>query len=82
VVEILGRALTQDEQKKISEITGKYQYRYVYDSMPIKSGEDCVRFLVDLVINHFRFVEGSSVVGGKPKLGVVTYKGERFQLLD
>lgn len=82
VVQILGRVLTQDEQAKINEIRDRYQYKYVYNSMPVQSGKDCVRFLVDLVINHFRFVEGTVIVGGKPKLGVVTYKGESFQLVD
>jgi hypothetical protein len=82
VERIVGRPFSADEQKEVADIIGRYQYRFVYDSMPIQSAISCVRFLVDMVISHFRFVQGDSVVGGKPKLGVVTYKGEKFQLLD
>ena len=79
---LLGRKLSEEEQQDVGRLVKTYQYRYVYSSMPIESGVQCVRFLVDLVINHFRFVDADSVVGGRPKLGIVTYRGESFQLLD
>jgi hypothetical protein len=57
--------------------------------MPIDQGTEYVRFLVDLTIKHFHFSSGfahqpftEKVVGGRSRLGVVTYKGEKFRILD
>ena len=82
IARVMGRQLSPAEQDDVNAIVKRHQYRYVYNSMPIQAGIQCVRFLVDLAINHFRFVEGDSIVGGTPKLGVVTYRGETFRLLD
>jgi hypothetical protein len=57
--------------------------------MPIEQGIEYVRFLVDLAIKHFHFSSGfahepftEKVVGGRSRLGVVTYRGEKFRILD
>ena len=79
---LLGRPFTEDEINGFAPIREKYGYRIMLDSMPIKAGVEYVRFLVQLVIQHYRFTSPHPVVGGKPKLGVVTYKEENFQILE
>jgi hypothetical protein len=41
-----------------------------------------VKFLVEMVVNHHRFAVGAPIVGGKARIGLVTYKGEKFQFID
>lgn len=79
---ILGRAYTEEEIDTVREIVGGYEYRIPFEAMPMREGIGHTRFLVELAINHHRFSEGAPVVGGKAKLGMVTYRGEHFQLLD
>jgi hypothetical protein len=89
VVGLLGRAFTPDEETQLTEIVDKYQYRVSFGSMPIAQGIEYVRFLVNLAIKHFHFSSGfghapftEKVVGGRARLGVVTYKGGTFKILD
>lgn len=82
VEKILGRPLTDQEATTFNDITSQHEYRLKTDSMPIQAGIDCARFLVSLVINHYRFASRDPIVGGKPKIGVVTYRAESFRLLD
>jgi len=79
---MLGRPITAAEQAEFAEIANRYEYRIPTDSMPIQVGIECARFLVSMVIGHYRFTERDPIVGGKAKIGVVTYKQESFQLLD
>jgi hypothetical protein len=79
---VLGRSLTQDEINNFAPIREKYAYRIMLDSMPIQTGVEYVRFLVQLVIQHYHFTSPHPVVGGRAKLGVVTYKEEYFKLLE
>lgn len=82
VVNILGRPLSPQEINEFGQIFGRYAYQFVYSSMPVNSGIRFVRHLVDMVIEHYRVVAEDSVVGGEPRIGVVTYKGERFRVLS
>jgi hypothetical protein len=79
---LLGRPLTQQESDGFAPIREKYCYRLMLDSMPIQAGIEYVRFLVQLVIQHYRFTSPHPVVGGRSKLGVVTYKEENFLILE
>jgi hypothetical protein len=79
---VIGRPLTQAEAQGFLDLFARYQYQFVYNSMPVGSGIRFVRNLVDLVIQHYRVVAEDSVVGGEPRIGVVTYKGERFRILS
>lgn len=79
---LLGRPLTKTETQRFQSIVEKYEYPIVFDSMPVEVGIGYVRFLVDLVIGHFRYTTGAELVGGKARIGVVTYKGEKFKILD
>jgi hypothetical protein len=86
---LLGREFTPAETDALAAIRGKYQYTVSFSSMPIEQGIEYVRFLVDLAIKHFHFSSGMShqpftekVVGGRSRLGLVTYKADRFRILD
>jgi len=86
---LLGRPLAPNEQAAIGDILQKYQYVMSFSSMPIEQGVEYVRFLVDLAIKHYHFSSGfahepwtEKIVGGRVRLGVVTYKGESFRILD
>lgn len=73
--------LTPVEQKTLADIVAKHEYQIPYVAMPIRDGIEHVRFLVNMVINHYRFATGAPVVGGKVNIGLVTYKGEQFKIL-
>lgn len=86
---LLGRPFTADERTAFNSVFEKYQYKVSFSSMPIEQGIEYVRFLVDLAIKHFHFSSGfahqpftEKVVGGRARLGVVTYKADRFRILD
>lgn len=82
IAEILGRPLTQEEIDRFTPIRDKHQYSIPVDYMPIQTGIEYVRFLVQLVIQHYRFTSTHAVVGGREKIGVVTYKEEKFKILE
>lgn len=77
-----GAAPSAKEQTDIRAILAKYEYQIPFAAMPLEEGVAHTRFLVELAINHHRYAFGAPVVGGKVKIGKVTYKGERFQILD
>lgn len=79
---IQGKPYKQEEIDEINNIVRKYEYQIPYGAMPIQEGIDHVRFLVELVINHHRYVIGAPIVGGDARLGMVTYRGEKFRILE
>lgn len=79
---IKGTPLTPAEIKTLQDVAQKHEYQIVFDAMPIKRGIEYVRFLVQLVISHHKFAVGAPIVGGSPRIGVVTYKGEGFKILE
>jgi hypothetical protein len=86
---LLARDFTAEEDNQLENIATKYQYKVSFASMPIDQGVEYVKFLVDLAIKHFHFSSGmehapftEKVVGGRARLGVVTYKGGSFKILD
>jgi hypothetical protein len=78
---LLGRELSQAEIDGLNALLAKHECQTKIDGMPIRAGIDYVRFLVNLTINHYRFAATHPIVGGRAKLGVVTYKQESFKLL-
>jgi hypothetical protein len=78
---IRGQKLTQQEEKNLADIIKGFEYAIPFSSMPLQEGVAYVRFFVEMVINHHRFAIGAPVVGGKACIGLVTYKGEKFQIL-
>jgi len=79
---LLGRELADVEKQEIVELVNKHEYPIPFAGMPMEEGVAHTRFLVELVINHHRYVAGAPIVGGKARIGKVTYKGEKFQILD
>jgi hypothetical protein len=73
--------LTSAENAALEGVIGKYEYPIPFMGMPIDEGLAYVKFLVEMVINHHQFSVGAPVVGGKAQVGLVTYKGERFEIL-
>jgi hypothetical protein len=82
IQELRGESLEQAEAQKVLQILAKYEYVIPFAAMPMAEGVAHARFLVDLVINHHRFALGAPVVGGKARIGTVTYTGEKFQILS
>lgn len=76
----LARPFNAEEIAKCQELFARHEYKFVYGSMPIASGTRFVRHLVNMVIEHYKVVAEDSVVGGEARIGVVTYKGEKFQI--
>jgi hypothetical protein len=81
-VQIRGAPLTKAENAEIMKILGRHEYRIPFGGMPIEDGVAYVRFLVDMVVNHHRYAIGAPVVGGRVQIGKVTYKGQKFQILE
>jgi len=61
--------------EEVSQVIGKHEYRIPFDAMPLIEGVDHVRFLLDIVINQYRYVIGAPVCGGNIRIAVVTNKG-------
>jgi hypothetical protein len=76
-----GAALDPTEEQNLQAILNKYEYPIPIQAMPTEEGVQYARFLVDLVVKHHRFALGAPVVGGSVRIGRVTYKGERFEIL-
>lgn len=81
-VQIRGKPFTKAENAEIMGILQRHEYKIPFGGMPIEDGVAYVRFLVDMVVNHHRYAIGAPVVGGKVQIGKVTYKGEKFQILE
>jgi hypothetical protein len=79
---ILGRKVTDDENKQFKAILEEQEFRIQMGGMPIQSGIACARFLVDFVLGHYRFAETHPIVGGKTKIGVVAYDHSDFRILE
>jgi hypothetical protein len=79
---LLERGLTEAELGEFGEIIGKAEYPIQTNGMPIQSGIACARFLVDFVLGHYRFAETHPIVGGKARIGTVTYSQNAFKILD
>lgn len=79
---ILGRDLTQPEIDRCLATLRQYEYQIQVNGMPIQGGIDCAKFLVNIVLGHYRFVETHPIVGGKAKVGVVAYDHSAFRILE
>lgn len=61
----------------INKLLQPFEYKIPYDAMPLQEGIDHVKFLLDIVINHFKFVIGAPVCGGNIRIAVITQDGYR-----
>jgi hypothetical protein len=79
---LLQRPLDPPEVQALITAINGHEYQIPVAAMPMSEGVAFTRFLVDLVISHHKFAIGAAVVGGKARIGRVTYRGERFQILS
>lgn len=82
IAQLRGSPLTDAENANFETILKRYEFVIPFDGMPMEEGIAYVKFVVEMVINHYRFAVGAPVVGGKAQIGVVTYKGEKFHFLE
>jgi len=80
--QLRGSPYSEKEQKELVKIIQSYEYKIPFAAMPMQEGIAHTRFLVEFVINHYRYISGPEVVGGKANLGMVTYRGDDFKILD
>lgn len=79
--EIHGAAFSDEQKKAVNEIAEKSEYQIIFNAMPIERGIEYVKFLVQLVISHHKFATGAAIVGGRPRVGLVTYKSDEFRII-
>lgn len=80
-VEKHGMPWNDGVDQEVTAILNEFEYRIPFAAMPIDQGVEHVRFLVELVINHHKYAAGPGVVGGRARIGKVTYRGESFEIL-
>lgn len=76
-----GTPLDPQELADIQAILAGYEYDIPFPVMPMDEGIAHTRFLAELVVSHHRYAVGAPVVGGKVRVGSVTYRGGRFEIL-
>jgi len=77
-----GVPLTDVEKEELRSVVEGFEYRIPFEGMPLGEGIEHTRFLAELVVSHHRYAVGEQAVGGRVKLGKVTYRGDQFELLD
>lgn len=81
-VGLRGKPLTPAENSAIFDTLLKHEYQIPVGVMPMGEAIAYVKFLVAMVIGHHRFSVGPPVVGGKARIGLVSYRGEKFRILE
>jgi hypothetical protein len=73
--------MSPQEIQELQEILSRHEYVIPVQAMPMAEGIAHSRFLVELVISHHRYALGAPIVGGAVRLGSVTHREGRFQIL-
>lgn len=81
VDEIRDPPLTVEEKQEMVRRAQLSECQFVFPGMPIAKGVEYVRFLIDLVIGHHKFAAGDPIVGGRCKVGFVTFKKVPFEIV-
>ena len=79
---IHGSALSEQNRADINALLATYEYPNTISLMPVSVGIEYVRFLVGLVINHYRFDVGIPLVGGSVRIGKATCASGTFEVLE
>lgn len=77
---IHGSALSEQEKAAIYAALAKHEYTTTVPLMPVSVGVEYVRFLLELVTNHYRFDVGMPIVGGPVRIGKATYASSTFEI--
>ena len=79
---LLKRDLTGDELKELYLTLLQRRYSIPYSAMPIWDAALHVKYLVELVIDHYRYALGMPVVGGSANVGMIRYDSDEFHILS
>jgi hypothetical protein len=77
-----GTPLTPQETTDIAALLQRHEYQIPVGAMPLGEAIGYVKFLVEMVIYHYRFAVGAPVVGGRVQLGLISYRGKKFRILS
>jgi hypothetical protein len=78
----VGYELPEEDWKSMfGDVLANHRKYNPYAHMPLREGIEYTRWLVELVINHYRFAEVSRLVGGEPRIGAATYAQGEFLML-
>jgi hypothetical protein len=72
--------LADDEKLALQKLLRSREYQFPVGMMPMPVAADFARFLIELTIAHHRFEMAASGVGGRARVGSVTYRGEPFRI--
>jgi len=73
-----GVKVDEGVKEEVNALLGKHESRIPYQAMPIEEGIDHVRYLLDVVISHARFVVGAPICDAPVRLAVVTLEDVRW----
>lgn len=73
-----GLTRSEEIDREISAVLRPFEAMVPYNGMPIGTGVEHVRFLLDLVIGYTDFVVGAPVCGGRTRIATVTHEGFRW----
>lgn len=76
-----GSALSEQEKTEIDALLAKHEYPTTASLMPVSVGVEYVRFLLELVANHYRFDVGMPIVSAPINIGRATYASGKFEIL-
>lgn len=77
---IHGSALSEQETATINMLLAKHEYPSTASLMPVSVGIEYVRFLLELMTNHYRFDVGIPPVIAPLSIGKATYASNRFEI--
>ncbi len=70
-----GIKRTDEVKQEVTQTLRRFEAVVPYNGMPIGTGVEHVRFLLDLVIGYTDFVVGAPVCGGRTRIATVTHDG-------
>ncbi len=77
---IHGSPLSEQEKADIDAVLAKHEYPTTASVMPVSVGVEYVRFLLELVTNHYRFDVGIPAVTAPIRIGKATYASGKFEI--
>jgi hypothetical protein len=81
VHDICGFPAPGDFKDRLIQVLSKYEQPVPYNHMPLEMGVAYVRSLITLAIDYYRFSIAEEVIGGEPRIGLVTYNDREFCLV-
>lgn len=79
--DMFGVQPPEDFEDRVREVLATYEQPVPYQLLPVEMGVAYVRSLITLAIDYYRFSLSEDVIGGQPRIGLVTYRDREFYLL-